>query len=99
MKKLSKNLAMYICMFVAVFLALTLQAEAANVTSGTIGDNGGVTWTYDADTKTLTLTGADSGLSGVWVAFLAFFRYCCGGGVFFVNLNIISNRYGLHYTL
>ena len=66
MKKLSKNLKIYICMFVAVFCAMTLKAEAANVTSGTIGDNGGVTWTYDADTKTLTLTGADSGLSGVW---------------------------------
>ncbi len=57
MKKLSGNLTMYICMFVAVFCAMTLKAEAANVTSGTLGNSDGITWTYDADTKTLTLTG------------------------------------------
>ena len=69
MKKLSKNLAMYILyfgMFVAVFCAMTLKAEAANVTSGTLGTNGGIDWTYDADTKTLTITGEDSGLNGKW---------------------------------
>ncbi len=68
MKKLNKNLAMYILcfsMFVAVFCAMTLKAEAANVTTGTLGTNGGISWTYDADTKTLTITGSDSGLEGV----------------------------------
>ena len=67
MKKLSKNLAMYIMcfsIFLAVFCAVSLQAEAANVTSGTLGDNNGISWTYDADTKTLTITGEDSGLQG-----------------------------------
>ncbi len=67
MKKLSKNLAMYIMCFsmlVAVFCAMTIKAEAANVTTGTLGNNNGITWTYDADTKTLTITGEDSGWGG-----------------------------------
>ena len=64
MKQLKKNLAMYICMFMAVFCAMTLQADAANTTSGTLGTNGGISWTYDADTKTLTIIGEDSGLAG-----------------------------------
>ncbi len=69
MKKLSKNLAMYILyfgMFVAVFCVMTLKAEAANVTTGKLGTNDGITWTYDADTKTLTITGEDSGMKGVY---------------------------------
>ncbi len=57
MKKLSKNLMMYICMFVAVFCAMTMKVEAENVTSGYLGANNGITWTYDADTKTMTLVG------------------------------------------
>ncbi len=66
MKQLKKNLTMYICMFVAVFCAMTLKAEAGNVRTGTLGDHDGITWTYDEDTKTLTLTGEDSGLHGDW---------------------------------
>ena len=69
MKKSNKNLAMYIlyfCMFVAVFCAMTLQSEAANVTTGTLGNSNGITWTYDADTKTLTITGEESNLHGKW---------------------------------
>ena len=31
----------------AIFMPLT--ASAANVTTGKVGDNGGITWTYDAD--------------------------------------------------
>ncbi len=49
--------------FVALALLIVimpLTASAANVTTGTIGDNGGITWTYDGDTDTLTLTGEDS---------------------------------------
>ncbi len=67
MKKLSKNLAMYIMcfsMFMAVFCAMSIKAEAANVTSGTLGDNNGISWTYDADTKILTITGEDGGMEG-----------------------------------
>ena len=31
-------------------------------TTGTLGDNGGFTWTYDENTETLTITGEDRGL-------------------------------------
>ncbi len=64
MRKLSRNLAVYVCMFMAVFCAMALKAEAANVTTGTLGENGGIAWTYDADTKTLTITGEDEGSLG-----------------------------------
>ena len=57
MKKSSKNLIMYICMFVAVFCAMTLKAEAANTATGTLGERDSIVWTYDEDTKALTLTG------------------------------------------
>ena len=57
MKKLSKSLAMYICMFVTVFCTMALKAEAANTATGTLGERDSITWTYDEDTKTLTLTG------------------------------------------
>ncbi len=46
-----------------VFMPLTVYA--INVTTGTIGDNGGITWTYDEDTDTMTLKGKDSGTWGV----------------------------------
>ncbi len=52
------------CMLVAMFLGLSLKAEAGNERSGTLGDNNGIQWTYDEDTKTLTITGEDSGLHG-----------------------------------
>ena len=68
MKQLKKNLTMYLCMFMAVFCAMTLKAEAGNVRTGTLGDNGGILWTYDEDTKTLTITGEDSGLQGEYDA-------------------------------
>ncbi len=64
MKKVGSYLAATICMVAVLLGALTLKAEAANITSGTLGDNGGISWTYNADTKTLTVTGADSGLNG-----------------------------------
>ncbi len=57
MKKLSINLTMYLCMFVAVFCVMTLKVEAANTTTGTLGGRDSIVWTYDEDTKTLTLTG------------------------------------------
>ena len=61
-----KNIAKYILILV---LALVLgwsssgmSADAANVQTGTLGTNKGVQWSYDEDTRTLTLTGKDSGL-------------------------------------
>ncbi len=44
-------------MLVVMFLGVSLKAEAGNERSGTLGYNGTVSWTYDEDTKTLTLTG------------------------------------------
>ncbi len=53
-------------MALALFIVLMpLTTSAANVTTGTIGDNDGITWTYDGDTDTLTLSGEDSGSWGV----------------------------------
>ncbi len=51
------------CMLAMMFFGSSLKAEAGNVTNGTLGDNAGIEWTYDADTKTLTITGEDR-LSG-----------------------------------
>lgn len=51
---------------VVLVLMMPLTVSAGEATTGTIGDNKGITWTYDADTKTLTLTGEDSGLKGEW---------------------------------
>ncbi len=61
MKKLCSILAVSLWMLAVVFWGTPLTAEAANVTSGTLGDNGNIQWTYDADTKTLTMTGEDRG--------------------------------------
>ena len=51
-------LAMVVLMSL-MFLA-PMEASAGEVTSGTIGDNGGLQWTYDSETQTLVLTGEDS---------------------------------------
>ncbi len=66
MRKFMKFLLVMMCMILTLSLGMSIKAEAANVTSGTLGTNGGISWTYDADTKTLTLTGEDSGLNGKW---------------------------------
>ena len=64
MKKLSKSPVIYICMFMTLFCAMILKVEAANIRMGKLGDNSGITWIYEEDTKTLTVTGEDSGVNG-----------------------------------
>jgi len=64
MRKFMKFLLVMMCMILILSFGMSIKAEAANVTSGTLGDNGGISWTYDADTKTLTITGEDTGVSG-----------------------------------
>ncbi len=66
MKKLRSFLVTSICMVAVLFYAMTLKAEAGNVRTGTLGENNGITWTYDEDTKTLTITGEDSGVEGTY---------------------------------
>ena len=65
MRKFTKLLLVMMCMILTLSLGMSIKAEAANVTSGTLGDNGGISWTYDADTKTLTITGEDTGGLGI----------------------------------
>ncbi len=55
-----------ICMMAALLFVFSIKAEAGNVTSGTIGDHGGISWTYDESSKTLTITGEDTGTAGDW---------------------------------
>ena len=53
-----------VCMSCILFMpqsAVRVMAEG-NVTTGTLGDNNGITWTYDENTRTLTVTGEDSGM-------------------------------------
>ncbi len=50
---------------VMLVLIMPLSVSAGNETTGTIGDNGGITWTYDGDTTTLILSGKDRGSWGV----------------------------------
>lgn len=40
-------------------------SEDTEVRTGTLGDNNGFQWTYEEETKTLTVTGEDSGLVGI----------------------------------
>ena len=40
-------------------------AAEGTVRTGTLGDNNGVIWTYDESTKTLTVTGEDSGVRSI----------------------------------
>lgn len=40
--------------------------KADSATSGTLGHNNGIQWNYDTGTKTLTITGKDSGFAGVY---------------------------------
>ncbi len=64
MKKKCAFLIGYVWLFALMFLLVPITADAANVTSGVLGDNGGIQWTYDADSKTLTVTGEDTGVLG-----------------------------------
>ena len=43
---------------------LSVVSTDENIKTGTLGDNNGFQWTYDESTKTLTVTGEDSGLIG-----------------------------------
>ena len=64
MRKFMKFLLVIMCMVTLLSKGVSIKAEAANITSGTLGDKGGISWTYDTDTKTLTITGEDTGVSG-----------------------------------
>ena len=46
--------------------AAELAEEASNEITGTLGDNGGFTWTYDPDTCTLRVTGEDTGIGCIF---------------------------------
>ncbi len=59
MKKVQRIVWLTLCIVVLGLFAMPLQASAGNEINGTIGANGGIQWTYDADTKTLTMTGED----------------------------------------
>jgi len=51
-------------MVMALLLMIMPMSVWAAETSGTLGDNDGIQWSYDAGTRTLTITGEDSGLQG-----------------------------------
>jgi len=77
MRKFTKLLLVMMCMILTLSLGMSIKAEAANVTSGTLGDNGGISWTYDADTKTLTITGEDTGGFGINInGYSKFYNIC-----------------------
>ena len=64
MRKFAKLLPIMMCMVVMLAFGVAIKAEAANVTTGKLGNNKGIIWTYDGDTKTLTITGDDTNLAG-----------------------------------
>jgi len=66
MRKFTKLIMVMMCMILTLFFGMSTQAEASNVTSGTMGYHDGISWTYDGDTKTLTITGEESNLHGKW---------------------------------
>lgn len=53
-----------IMLMLVLFISLTGRVFAQEVKSGTMGDKQGIKWSYAEATKTLTLTGEDSGLRG-----------------------------------
>ena len=57
MKKIYGVLMAGICIMTMLFGAMSLKAEAANTATGTLGERDSIVWTYDEDTKELTLTG------------------------------------------
>ncbi len=62
-KKLYMPLATII-MIMSFFALLSIQTFAQEIKKGTLGDTQGINWSYVEETKTLTLTGKDSGLRG-----------------------------------
>lgn len=66
-ERIKKAAALLATILTAGMMSITaLAAEEGDVvaTSGTLGDNGGFQWTYDESTKTVTVTGEDSGFMG-----------------------------------
>ncbi len=63
MKKGTKYLALCIMVLAVLFCipAMDVSAEGT-VRTGTLGTNNGVQWSYDESTRTMTITGEDSGL-------------------------------------
>jgi len=66
MQKSAKKLGLALFVMLLCLLVRPMQVNAGNVRTGTLGENNGITWTYDEDTKTLTITGEDSGLQGTY---------------------------------
>lgn len=62
MKKRVKYLLVMLMAWILVWGTNEMSAHAATVSSGTYGTNSSVQWSYDQDTKVLTITGEDSGL-------------------------------------
>ena len=76
MKKSVKYLLVAILSLVLSFCISSMSANAANVRTGTLGTNGGVQWSYDEDTKTLMLTGEDSGLETIGFGSAQIYEIC-----------------------
>ena len=66
MKKKILALFLALCFICSQGGIVTLAAEVAKATSsvntGTLGDNGGFSWTYDSSTRILRVTGEDTGI-------------------------------------
>ena len=63
MKKLKKitQVIMFLLSFCFITMIHMENAKAEEVeTSGTIGENDGISWSYDEETKTITVTGEDT---------------------------------------
>lgn len=63
MKKRLKQIAVFVLTAVLMMESTPISASATTVSEGKLGDNNGFEYTYDADAKTLIVTGKDSGLS------------------------------------
>ncbi len=86
MKKVTKHLTLFIMLLLvslcipAMEVAATesgvADAASETVRTGTLGANAGVQWSYDESTKTLTLTGEDSGLETALYTSGNIYRIC-----------------------
>lgn len=66
LKKYWHKAAMAVMALAMVVFMVPMTASAGEVMSGTLKENGGISWEYDAETKTLTLTG-ESSSTGNWL--------------------------------
>ena len=74
MRHNGKGLRRVVLAMLAVFTMLVcfnITDKTYAATSGTLGANEGFAWTYEAETKTLTITGEDSGLENNAIAAVA----------------------------